>query len=77
MQRYVVVQEHEESWCVRHDGADLYRYPTQDEAQGAALALANDAMQRGAAATVVILPGKPDLSVKVERTDKARRYSGM
>jgi hypothetical protein len=76
MQRYVVVQEHEEAWLVRHQEADLYRYPTQEEAELAALALANDATQRGSAATVLIMPAR-DETVELERSEQNRRYSGM
>jgi hypothetical protein len=76
MQKFVVVQEHEEAWLVRHQEADLYRYPTQEEAELAALALANDATQRGSAATVLIMPSR-NLAVELERTEPSRRYSGM
>jgi hypothetical protein len=76
LERFVVTQEHEEAWVVQHREIDLYRYPTQAEAELAALALANDATQRGSAATVLILPAT-DVTVEVDRADQNRRYSGM
>jgi hypothetical protein len=76
MQRYVVVQEHEEAWLVQHQNTSLYSYPTREEAELAALALANDATQRGVAAAVLIMP-TTDVTVEVQRAQQTRRYSGM
>jgi hypothetical protein len=76
MQRFVVVQEHEEAWLVQHQNTSLYCYPTREEAELAALALANDATQRGVAAAVLIMP-TTDVTVEVQRAEQTRRYSGM
>jgi hypothetical protein len=75
MERYVVTQEHEGLWWVSHQDAKLYCYPTQEEARLAALALARDATQGGAQATVLVMPSSTEVEVHDTRT--LRRFSGM
>jgi hypothetical protein len=75
MERYVVTQEHEELWWVSHQDAKLYCYSTEAEARLAALALARDATQGGAQATVLVMPSSTE--VEVHDTRPLRRFSGM
>jgi hypothetical protein len=78
LQRFFVTQEHDELWRVRGGGAlNLYSYPTESEARAAALALAKNATESGAAATVVINPAKSTMRVAEEDTRKPRRFTGM
>jgi triosephosphate isomerase len=77
LQRFLVMQEHEDLWWVRHNETNLYSYATEEEARAAALALANHATRSGAAATVVIVPPKTDLRVELEFTQAKRRFTGM
>ena len=67
MQRFVVTQDYDEIWWVRDEGAfNLYCYPSEEEARTVALALAKNATENGAAATVLINP-----SIRI-RTSKWR-----
>jgi hypothetical protein len=75
LQRFVVTQDDEELWSVRQDGADLYCYPTEDEARSAALALASQATEAGAAASVVIVPRRPEMTV--DAAFKRSPFTGM
>jgi hypothetical protein len=78
LKRFVVTQEHDELWWVRDDGAsNLYCYPSEEEARTAALALAKNATESGAAAEVLIKPAKLDLRVEIEPTTNRRRFTGM
>ena len=77
MKRFVVTQEHDELWWVRDDASSLYCYPSEEEARRAALALAKDATESGAAAEVLIKPAKLDLRVEIEDTTSRRRFTGM
>ena len=75
--RFVVTPMHEELWLVRQDGTDLYCYSTEDEALAAALALANRATTAGAAASVMIIPRRRDLTVDAEFEPGRGRFTGM
>jgi hypothetical protein len=78
LQRFVVTQETDELWLVKDDRASsLYCYPTEAEARSAALALAKSATERGAAATVLIVPPKPDLRVQDGDAAKPPQFTGM
>jgi hypothetical protein len=79
LQRFVVTQDYDEIWWVRDEGAfNLYCYPSEEEARTAALALAKNATENGAAATVLINPSIRDSHVEVEDTRKPpRRFTGM
>lgn len=55
MERFVVVQENE-TWLVSHKDERLYTYLTREEAERAALALANNAVENGTPATMIIMP---------------------
>jgi hypothetical protein len=78
LRRFVVTQDYDQIWWVRDEGAfNLYCYPSEEEARTAALALAKNATENGAAATVLINPSTQDTRVEVVDTRKPRRFTGM